>query len=252
MLQALPKIQTANPLVMKDAIRAYCARADGPVRLAQRIGVPKSSISRWLNMPRPRISLAILLDMAASEGFTLAKMLQGDLARVSLHTEVEPTRPRRPMRRVDHLLVESATKAALIEERSIPELAAELQVDPSTLARREHLYGHLRDRSQWRNRERLASCRERAIAQAEHVLLSLVRNGQTPSLRNASVMTGQPWRPSQLRAIALQMLRMQLGGSHLRSYCKASNVGDEFRELVASSAERIRPSVADGQQVLPS
>lgn len=251
MLEALPQVAAADPLVMKDAIGAYCARTDGPVKLAQRIDVPKSSISRWLNKPAPRISLAVLLDIAASEGFSLAKMLQGDLARVSRPAGVEPTRARRPTKRLNHFLVESALKAAIAEERSIQDVAGELQVDPSTLARHEVLYSRLRDRSRERNRERQTAAHKSAVAQAEDVLVSLVRSGQTPSLRNASALTGQPWRPSQMRAIALQTLRMQLGGRHLRSFCKASNVSDAFHELVASAAERMRLSVADPQQSLP-
>lgn len=235
---------------MPEGISAYCARADGPVRLAQRIGIPKSSISRWLSTPLPRVSLAILLDIAASEGFSLAKLLQGDLSRLSLPAGVEPVRPRRPMRRLDHFLVESALMTALAEERSISEVAAELGVDPSTLAMHENLYRHLRGRAQERSRKRQAAAHNTAVAQAEHVLPSLVRNGRTPLLRNASELTGQTWRPSQLRATALQTMRMPLGGRHLQSSCKASNVSDAFRELVASAVSRLRTPVVDGQRSL--
>jgi transposase-like protein len=166
---------------------------------------------------------------------------------VALPAGVEPIRPRRPIRRLNHFLVESALMTALAEEGSISEVAAELDVDPSTLARHEDLYRHLRGRAQERSRKRQAAAHMTAVAQAEPVLLSLVRSGRTPSLRNASEMTGQTWRPSQLRAIALQTMRMQLGGRHLQSSCKASNVSDAFRELVASAVGRLTMPVVDGQ-----
>lgn len=124
-------------------------------------------------------------------------------------------------------------------------------MDVSTLAKHEELYARLRDCNQERIRERQAAAHVSAVAQAERTLLTLVRSGQTPSLRNASLLTGEAWRPSQLRAIALQMLRMQLGGRHLRQTCKSPNVGDDFRRLVASTAERIQVPADRSQQALP-
>jgi hypothetical protein len=249
MLVALPQISTANPLAMKDAVAAYCSRADGPVKLAQRINVPKSSMSRWLNKAAPRISLSILLDIAASEGFSLSGLLLGDLSRVAHPPEVEPVRNRRPTKRLNHFVVESALKAAIADGVSIQELATELRVDPGTLARHEELYGQLRDLNQIRNRELQAASYRTAILEAEQTLLSLIRIGRTPSLRNAAVLTQKPWWPAQLKSVALLAMRAQLGHAHLRSFGRAT-VSNEFRELVACAADRVRSIVASRQQSL--
>jgi hypothetical protein len=248
MLAELPNIASSNPLVMKDAMRVYCGRADGIAPFARRVGVPKSLISRWLSQPSPRLSLAIFLDIAASEGFSLAKMFQGDLSQARWGNTVEPTRQRRFKRRLDHYVLSTALENALSNGGTIRQVAADLAVDPSTLARHADLYGQLRDRNQERLKQEQARIHTEAVGQAEEVLLSLLRREQPPTLRNASGVTGNRWLPSQLRSIALQTIRARLGDRRIQLPNKSHSVGDTFRQLVAAAADRVRVAVVDGRQ----
>lgn len=238
-IQALPKLQQTNPLVMKDAVRAYCGRTNGSVKLSERIGVPKSQVSRWLRRPEHRFSLPCLLDMCASEGFELARLLMGDLARTAWPSEVRPERQRRQFKYHDHRVIEEALQHAIDTGESISSVADQLGIDVSTLARHEELYARLRDRNQALNQQQHADSQRAAVAEAEQVVLALSRQGQTPTLRNASDTTGSRWYPSQLRAIALHALRMRMGATNLRPLTKMFNVGPDFLRLVDDAAARL-------------
>lgn len=238
-IQALPTVQQTNPLVMKDAVRAYCGRTNGSVKLAVRIGVPKSQVSRWLRRSEHRFSLPCLLDMCASEGFELAKLLMGDLARTAWPPEVRPERQRRQFKYHDHRVIEEALRHAIDTGASISSVAERLGVDVSTLARHEELYAWLRDRNQALNQQLHADAQRAAVAEAEQVVLTLSRQGQTPTLRNASDATGSRWYPAQLRAVALHALRLRMGAASLGPLTKMFNVGPDFLRRVDDAAARL-------------
>lgn len=176
-IQALPKLQQTNPLVMKDAVRAYCGRTNGSVKLSERIGVPKSQVSRWLRRAEHRFSLPCLLDMCASEGFELARLLMGDLARTAWPSEVRPERQRRQFEYHDHRVIEEVLRRAIDSGASISAVADRLGIDISTLARHEELYATLRDRNQALNQQMQADSQRAAAAEAEQVVLALSRQG---------------------------------------------------------------------------
>lgn len=239
LIEALPKVQKSNPLEMKDAVRAYCGRTNGSVNLAERVGMPKSQMSRWLRRAEHRFSLPYLLDICASEGFELAKLLTGDLARREWPGEVLPDRQRRPFRYHDHRVIEEALREAIETGESIASVAQRLGVDVSTLARHEELYGQLRDRNQVRNQHLHDEAQRAAVDEAEQTVLKLARQGRTPTLRNATEVTGSSWYPAQPRAVALHAIRMHMGATNLRPLTKMFNVGPDFLRLVEEAAARL-------------
>jgi hypothetical protein len=247
----MPHIDESDPLLMKDMIRAYCSRADGIVHFAQRVGAPKSQVSRWLSNPTARFSLAQMLDIAANEGFSLARMLAADLSRTADPDSAGPMRPRRPTKRLNHFVLECRLKAAVEGDETIQTVASDLKVDASTIARHESLYAVLRDRARERMDEERSNRHQEAVGQAEATLVKLVSAGRTPTLRNAGVLTGETWYASQLRSIAFTLMRISLGNTRLSRPSKASNLGTEFTAVLAAAVERVNASMALAQPQLP-
>lgn len=224
-----------QPAADEGRVRACCGRSNGSLKLAERIGVPKSQVSRWLRRAEHRFSLACLLDMCASEGFELAKLLMGDLARTAWRSEVRPERQRRQFKYHDHRVIEEALRHAIDTGASISSVAEGLGVDVSTLARHEELYAAFRDRNQALSQQLHADAQRAAVAEAEQVILALSRQGQTPTLRDASDTTGSRWYPAQLRAIALHALRMRMGAANCAHSQRCST---SARTSCASSTTR--------------
>jgi len=250
LIATLPAIDKSCPLEMKDAVRVYCSNADGTTPFAHRVGAPKSLISRWINHPTPRLSLDQFLDIAASEQFSLARLMVADLTKTRRDPSIEPSRVRRPTKRLDHLKIETALKEAIDGDQTIQDVASRMTVDPSTLARHEDLYTVLKDRNRERHDLEQDHRHATAVAVAERTLLELLKANRSPSLRNASSLTGDAWFPGQLRAVALQLLRISLGDRRLSDPSRAHGVGERFSEAVAAAADRLRVLLGDGQQAL--
>jgi hypothetical protein len=68
----------------------------------------------------------------------------------------------------------------------------------------------VRDKSRRAREQEETRMREEAIEEASRIILLAAGAGRTPSLRWASDVTGETWRASQRRAVALQLLRAQL------------------------------------------
>jgi hypothetical protein len=250
MIVAMPKIDESDPLMMKDMIRAYCSRADGIVHFAERVGAPKSQVSRWLSNPTARFSLAQMLDIAANEGFSLARMLAADLIR-TIHPDSDgPMRLRRPTKRLNHYVLECRLKAAVEGDETIQTVASDFKVDASTIARHTALYAVLRDRARERHDGERSNRHQKAVGQAEATLVKLVSTGRTPTLRNAGVLTGEIWHASQLRSIAFTLMRISLGNTRLSRPSKAVNLGSEFTAVVAAAVERVKAGQAIEQPQL--
>lgn len=75
LIAGMATIRLANPLTLNGVVRACCGQTNAGVNLAHRVGVPKPVLSRWLCTAEARLSLSILLDRAASEGFSLERLL---------------------------------------------------------------------------------------------------------------------------------------------------------------------------------
>jgi hypothetical protein len=130
-------------------------------------------------------------------------------------------------------------KRALESGASIASVAESLKVDVSTLSQHTELYAQLRDRDQALQKQENEDAQRTAVAQAEAVVLEGIRLGRRPTLQSAAQVTGDPWYPAQLRAVALHALRIRLGASNLRPLTKMFNVGPDFLGKIDDVAARL-------------
>lgn len=191
-----------------------------------------------------------MLDIAANEGFSFARMLAADLIRTVDPDSDGPMRPRRPTKRLNHYVLECRLKAAVEGDETIQTVASDFKVDASTIARHTALYAVLRDRARERHDGERFDRHQNAVGQAEETLVKLVSTGRTPTLRNAGALTGETWYASQLRSIAFTLMRISLGNTRLSRPSKAVNLGSEFTAVVAAAVERVKVGMAIEQPQL--
>lgn len=250
LIASMDSVEHSDPRRVKDEVRAYCSRGISRSALAARIGVPKSQITRWLDVSDHRFRLSTLLNLAASEGFALANFLQGDLTRTDWGPEIHPIRERRTLQKPDPAVVDRALREALNGEGTIQSTAAELGVHPSTLARHEQLYVQLRDRRAQYEHHQRREAHQAAVAEAERVYRELLLRQQRPTTRNASQLTGSTWFPSQPRAIALAEIRRSRGDLRVGDWLKSHSMGPAFRACIDEACERLALVQEVGQATL--
>ena len=68
-------------------------------------------------------------------------------------------------------------------------------------------------------------------------------DGRSPSLRRASEVTGTQWRSSQLRASALNLIRIELGDPMGSPPVRTSVFSARFRDRVAQVAKRLEAEI---------
>lgn len=193
--------------MMKQLVRGHAQDSDGLDRMSQRAGTTKSVLSRWLSEPSARLSLEQLLDLAASVGISLDRLLAGEWVPVETPTSCKtPRRPKREIPQVDHEALRAAMQEGIAKGMSPSGVASLAKVDLSTMRRHEDLYLPLRTASQARAEEETRARRASALDEAERVATHLMHSGLALSLRNAGELTGDRWYPSQLRAQAFQAI----------------------------------------------
>ncbi|MDN3919405.1 TniQ family protein [Roseateles violae] len=243
LIASLPRIAEADHLHMKDQLAHYCAAGDGRGALAQRANMTKSQMSYWLRTKPARTSIAQMLDIARVEQFDLTQLLLGTLQKEPVPGSREPCRVKRHCHHVDHQELHWRLKAALVQGKKISEVAQDAGVDISTVAKHEDLYMEIRERTQDGLDAEATERRQKAVQEAEVVLEVLVPAGITPSLREASELTGTKWYPSQLRAQSLMMLRYRLGDQRVSIPPRMFVSSREYRNMLALSAERLRTTL---------
>lgn len=240
MVVALPTLAKSDHRQMKDEIAHYCSIGGGRSRLAERVNMAKSQMSHWLRKVNAKTSLPQLLDIANVEQFDLTQVLLGDLRKVPVPGERQPRRKKKISRHVDHQALRWQLKAALVQGKSVSKVAAESGVDISTVAKHEDLYLEIRERTLDELEAADRARRQRAVEEAETVLELLVEQGVTPSMRAASDLTESAWYPSQLRALSLTMLRINLGDQRLTVPLRMAATSHEYRRMLEVSARRLR------------
>lgn len=249
MLAAFPAIEASGPEAMRAALRDYCAPRGTACSLALRSGMHKSVLSEWMRKPGARMSLDQLLDICAADGLELADLLQGRVVRPVGAGGMAPTRPRRRANNVDHDAIRAALQAALVDGRSVSEVAKELRVDLSTLLRVDRdLYVAVRNaaadrRAQEEERRHLA-----AIDQVENMARALVHQRKRLTHRNVRSLGNGSFMPSGVEAAVFGVMRFGLGDRSARLPATATRLGPRYIRRIHEAIARLRAE-AEGDQL---
>ena len=247
LLANMAAIAQTEASVVKKAVKDHYRKQPGrQPGLAVRCGVSKSQLSYWLNSPRARLGLPILLDLVASENLSLVHLLQGEV-RPALDPcpDTAPVREKRLCREIDHGAVREVMSWAVKEGKSVTEVAADLNVDVTTLRERHpDLYRDLQMRGVTAARARDNLRYKTAVERAQQVALSLLRAGRRLTLQNASAVTHETWYPSNLDAKVLRLFRYHLGEKWLPEPQIRGYLADEFYTMVDAALVPLRSALA--------
>ncbi len=241
-LMAQQAIQSTDPEHVKKLILEYSKSADGGlVGIAARAGVSKTHFSsNWIRKPNAQLSLAVFLDICATERIELAHLLSGKFVISRAREPMPPSRPRRTFRRTNREELAEGLKVAVANGESIVAAANRLNVDRGLIKRfAPEIYTRLiesqRQEREFRNEKERVS----AVGEAESVFVRLREAGRTPTSSNASLLTGTLWRQGQVRAMALKQIRIQLGAPHIRSSARYSRLPNGTKALVDAAVARL-------------
>ena len=216
-------IEGSDPTRVKMALRIHADATGGMVRLAERACLPKSLLSRWLSKPGARLSLRAYFNLSEVAGYSMLELMSGAINDKPAGDPVSVTRVRRPCKPVNKVLVANELATTLEGEGSIQMLHKALGIDRKSLRRvSPDVYDMIVLRSQLTRDQEYQAKRRDAIAQAKDVLVVLLSQGLTPSLRNATALTKRPWLPAEACSVALLLLRLELGDSSVRLPARAS------------------------------
>lgn len=230
-------LKLSDVAAMKAAVAQHAQLTGGVVKLASRMGAPKSLLSRWLNQAEAKLSLEHLLDLCASDCLSLNQLLRGHLV-----AELNPCQIRTPQRAkivkkpVDHQKVRELMQAGLAAGKSLAKIAREACVDRGTLAVHQDLHKLVKQASLTKEQQRNANRRNNAAAETEATVRKLIKNSMAITLRNASKETGRAWRPAELPSQMLSMVAADLAERQAKNYQLSSKTKDLAREL----AKKIR------------
>lgn len=239
----------SGPEAMRAALRDYCAPRGTACSLALRSGTHKSVLSEWMRKPGARMSLDQLLDICAADGLELADLLQGRVVRPVGAGGMAPTRPRCRANNVDHDAIRAALQAALVDGRSVSEVAKELRVDLSTLLRVDRdLYVAVRNaaadrRAQEEERRHLA-----AIDQVENMARALVHQRKRLTHRNVRSLGNGSFMPSGVEAAVFGVMRFGLDDRSARLPATATRLGPRYIRRIHEAIARLRAE-AEGDQL---
>ncbi len=213
LLQQAAQIESINPIEVKSAIRTYAQKSDhGIAGMARRADMAKSSLWRWVNSPSARFSLAGFTKIAAAEGWSLAGVLKADVAKVGTLMPIRIPRGRPVSHMPSKTEVDTRLARAAHEHISIDCLAEELRVSRAYLCCnfKKPCEEIVRNSTLFR-KSVLRKIRTSALAEAIAVLIRLWEIGKPPTLRNAELVTANPWFPSRLRSRYFGALRTEFG-----------------------------------------
>lgn len=170
-------------------------------------------------------------------------MLLGDLGQDQPAPTRDPVRVRRAYRYLDHHELEQGLVIAIRNKGPLPEVARRLKVDQTSLAKHRRLYIVLRDQHRQRRDQADVDRQDDAMRQAAEVARQALMDGRLPSLRRASELTGTQRRSSQLRASALNLIRIELGDPMVSPPVRTSVFSTRFRDRVAQAAKRLEAEI---------
>ena len=244
LLAAAGSLASVRQEDVKGALRQHADTTGGMTRLAATACLPKSLLSRWASVTEARLSLRAYFDLSEATGFSMLALLSGALEHAEVGPVGEVTRRRREVKRLD-VRFAAATLAALLKSGgSIHEAKRMLGVDRHTLRNADPTcYAEIIARSR-RAREQAHRSKTRdAVSRASETILRLRELGKTPSLRNASALTGRLWTPSQPSSMALVLLRRELGDLAVSVPSLSSRFGPVFFDEVRAHAVALRQAL---------
>ena len=244
LLGRLPTLKSTNLLGAKAAVRTY-TQADkrGIAGVAERAGISKSLLWRWIHTPSARLSLGGYLQLAAAGGWSLIGLLTADLATEGEAHVVRTGRRRPEHRALDDGVVRRRLEQGINESVSITRIARELQVSPRILrARYPQLCAAVAQRVNERLIRECNEIQDNALREAEAVLLTLNQLGRPPTLRNAGELTGKQWFPAQLRTRLFGALRTELDAAALQSVHKYE-LDVRMESAMTLARERLRAAI---------
>lgn len=192
--------------------------------------------------------MPMLMSLAATEGFSVAGLMQGDLTRTPLPRDVFPDRVPRRLPRLDHGRIDRQQRIALSAGATISEVAKSVSASTSTLARHDEHYAKLRDAHRARQQLPRSLQQSQALRDAEAVVRESLKLGRKPTLRRAEAVTGAKWLPSQLQSVLLMELRRAIGEPGIRKPLKALILGLGVRAEIADAAKRVTAALACSPQ----
>jgi hypothetical protein len=222
---------------IKKEFREYASGTGGYAHVAIAACIPKSQLARWLNSPSVRLSLQACIHLSNAVGVEPLEFLNGRFSEISEMKKVHVIRIRRVVKSLDHAFISEQMVNALQAGKSIAFLQRELNVDSRSLRScNPEIYILLVDRAKQEAFKRMQRRHMEATSIAFVALQWMWEHGLTPSLRNAERCTGQKWRPSQLEAVALVLLRRESGDFSASVPSCVKSLSPGFYETVRAAA----------------
>ena len=244
LLGKLSSVEAISLLTVKAAVLAFAqAEERGIAGVAERAGMAKSELWRWLHTPSARLSLGGYLKLSACGGWSLVGLLAADLTQEEKPRRISVGRGRPERRAIDYNDMRHRLERAIDESTPLAHVTRELHVSRKLLRTR---YPELCDvvsrRTNERHIEKQNSLQDDAIRQAETTLLTLKRLHKTSTLRNAREVTGESWFPSELRSRIFGTLRTVIDGVESRSLHRYE-LGERMVAAIALAQKRIRAAL---------
>lgn len=237
-------VEAIEPAFVKQTVLAYAQNSKrGIAGLADRSGMPKSRLWRWLQTPPARLSLGGYTKLAAAEGWSLVGLLSADLVRVGDAVQIVIPRGRRIRQRIDPEAIRSRLVQAIEKPVSLGCIANDLGVSRALLSRQyKELSLEVSQKLSSLRRGAIQDVRDRALEDAESTLLKLWAAGKSVTLRNAREITGSSWLPASLRSRIFGQLRTEFGANAM--YLPAINAfGEEMLSAIDSCRKKIRQKI---------
>lgn len=250
-IAAMPSIEQVGPVPIRAAIRAHCAQRGAVSSLAFRSGAPKSVLTQWLKHEEWRLSFEQLLDICAVEELELAALLQGHIQPAPAASGLAPARTKCRRDRVDHDAIRRALSGALKDGRSVTDVAKELRVDLSTLAKHRDLYVPVRQAAARRKAEQEEVRHLAAIKKVEAMALNVVKRGKRLTHRNALREGSGSFSPSSVESAVFSVMRMALGDRSALGPATARKLGPRYLQRISEAAAKLRPDIGESQMTFP-
>jgi hypothetical protein len=252
LLSRQAEVQAAGVANFKEAMKKHYGRIPGGLgRLAKRLNCSSASLALFVREPSARLTLNVLLQVAAVEGFNLTEFLLGSL------TSHHPRRPApaNPVRGSFSLpddwdSVAARARQAALEGLSARDFARQEGLNEGTFRRRLPDESRLLSTtSKAHNESKRQLSQRKVIAEVEEIAIAALERGLPLTLRSASKLTGRTWFPSEFPAQLLMAIRSALIGKPFKEKQRWSQF---LRSGVQQVTERLANHTGRNRSPAPS